>query len=111
LALAFALQRLLFHPIQTVLLFSKRDDEAAELLDFRLRGMFEWLPDWIKRGKLLTDKTHEMQLANSSRVLAFSTNSGRSYSATIAIIDEADHVPDLQRMLNSIKPRWTPGGA
>src|SRR6516162_1339094 len=40
LVLGFALQRLLFHPIQTVLLFSKRDDEAAELLDFRLRGMY-----------------------------------------------------------------------
>jgi hypothetical protein len=110
LVLAFALQRLLFHPIQTVLLFSKRDDEAAELLNFRLRGMFDRLPAWVKRGKLLTDKTHEIQLANASRVLAFSTTSGRSYTANLAVVDEADHVPDLQRMLNAIKPTVDAGG-
>jgi hypothetical protein len=110
LVLAFALQRLLFHPIQTVLLFSKRDDEAAELLDFRLRGMHERLPEWLRRGKLLTDKTHEIQLSNTSRVLAFSTTAGRSYTATVAVVDEADHVPDLQKMLAAVKPTIDAGG-
>jgi hypothetical protein len=59
---------------------------------------------------LLTNKTHEIQLANTSRALAFSTTSGRSYTATTAIVDEADHVPDLQKMLNAINPTIDAGG-
>src|SRR5581483_1875687 len=96
LVLAFALQQLLFYPVATVLLFSKRDDEAAELLGFRLKGMYDRLPGWMRTSKLLADKTHTLQLPSGSRAMAFSTTGGRSYTATLAVIDEADHVPDLQ---------------
>jgi hypothetical protein len=110
LVIAFALQRLLFHPIATVLLFSKRDDEARELLDFRLREMFRRLPQWMRTEALAADTTHKLELPGGSRALAFSTTGGRSYTATLAVIDEADHVPDLERMLAAVKPTVDAGG-
>ncbi|HZZ78983.1 MAG TPA: terminase family protein [Gemmataceae bacterium] len=109
LVLAYALHQCLFHPVATVLLFSKRDDEATELLAFRLRMMYERLPDWM-RSPLKTDASHELEFSNGSRALAFATTGGRSYTATLAIIDEADHVPDLDRMLSVIKPTTDAGG-
>jgi hypothetical protein len=110
LVIAFALQRLLFHPIATVLLFSKRDDEARELLDFRLREMFRRLPQWMRTEGLAADTTHKLELPGGSRALAFSTTGGRSYTATLAVIDEADHVPDLAKMLAAVKPTVDAGG-
>jgi hypothetical protein len=110
LVISFALQQLLFFPVATVLLFSKRDDEAAELLEFRLREMYLRLPEWMRSTKLVADKTHKLEFPSGSRALAFSTTGGRSYTATLAVIDEADHVPDLEKMLNAIKPTVDAGG-
>ena len=50
LVLAFALWLMLFHPIATVLLFSRRDDEATDLLAVRLHGMHDHLPAWLQAG-------------------------------------------------------------
>jgi hypothetical protein len=110
LVVSFALQQLLFFPVATVLLFSKRDDEAAELLGFRLREMYLRLPEWMRTTKLVADKTHKLEFPSGSRALAFATTGGRSYTATLAIIDEADHVPDLEKMLAAIKPTVDAGG-
>ena len=110
LIVAYALHQLLFFPIATVLLFSKRDDEAAELLEFRLREMYERLPDWMRQTKLKSPAAHKIKFPNGSRVMAFATTGGRSYTATLAVIDEADYVPDLDRMLSAIKPTIDAGG-
>src|SRR5260370_582258 len=110
LVISFALQQLLVFPVGTVLLFSKRDDEAAGLLEFRLREMYMRLPDWMRLAKLVADKTHKLEFPSGSRVMAFSTAGGRSYTATLAIVDEADHVLDLEKMLNAIKPTLDAGG-
>jgi hypothetical protein len=103
LALAFALWHVLLRPIATVLLFSRRDDEATDLLA-RLKGMHDRLPDWLRARRIATDNDHEWALADGSRVLAFPTTAGDSYTATLAIVDEADLVPDLDRLLRSVKP-------
>src|SRR5262249_56574661 len=39
-----------------------------------------------------------------SRALPFPTTAGESYTATLAIVDEADLVPDLDRLLRAVKP-------
>ena len=110
LVIACALQQLLFHPVATVLLFSKRDDEAEELLHFRLKEMYRRLPEWMRTDTITTDKNHEFAISTGSRALAFATTGGRSYTATMAVVDEADFVPDLQGMLNAIKPTVDAGG-
>src|SRR5215468_12275048 len=104
LVLAFALWLLLFHPIATVLLFSRRDDEATDLLAVRLRGMYDRLPAFLQARGFTADNDHEWALSNGSRALAFPTTAGDSYTATLAVVDEADLCPDLDRLMRAVKP-------
>jgi hypothetical protein len=110
LVLAFALWLVLFHPIATVLLFSRRDLEAVDLLAMRLRGMYDRLPDWLKVDGFLKDNGHEWALSNGSRVMAFPTTAGDSYTGTLAVVDEADLAPDLGRLMRAVKPTIDGGG-
>jgi hypothetical protein len=110
LVLGFALWLMLFRPAATVLMFSRRDDEAVHLLDFRLKGMYARLPDWVKCRAVIVDNAHEWRLSNGSMAFAFPTNAGDSYTATLAIVDEADLVPDLNRLMRAVKPTIDGGG-
>jgi hypothetical protein len=110
LALGYALWLMLFRPAATVLIFSKRDDEAVELLDFRLKEMSVKLPPWLRPADSKTDGKHAWLLANGSRALAFPTTGGRSYTGTFVIVDEADFMPNLNKLLNAVKPTVDAGG-
>ena len=110
LAVGFALWLMLFRPAATALLFSKRDDEAVHMLRFRLRGIYERLPPWMRARSLESDNDHELVLSNGSASLAFPTTGGRSYTATMALVDEADHVGELDRLLDAVKPTVDAGG-
>lgn len=111
LALGYALWKLLFHPIATALIFSKRDDEAVYLLgEERLRGMYARLPAWMQARAVVGSNVHEFKLSNGSVARAFPTTAGDSYTATLAIVDEADLVPDLGKLLRAVKPTIDGGG-
>ena len=110
LVLAFALWLMLFHPIATVLLFSRRDDEATDLLAVRLHGMHDHLPAWLQAGGFTADNEHKWALLSGSRALAFPTTAGDSYTATLAVVDEADLCPDLDRLMRAVKPTIDGGG-
>jgi len=110
LVLAFALWLILFYPAATVLLFSRRDEEAADLLTVRLRGLYDRLPGFLQVRGFTTDNDHEWALASGSRALAFPTTAGDSYTATLAIVDEADLCPDLDRLMRAVKPTIDGGG-
>src|SRR5574339_598692 len=45
LVLCYILWLMLFHPIVTILLFSRRETEAIYLLDKRLKGIYQRLPE------------------------------------------------------------------
>lgn len=111
LTVGFALWLMLFRPAATVLLFSKRDDEAMHLLNFRLRGMYQRLPEWMRARGVVVDNNHELRLTNGSSALAFPTTGGRSYTATLAVVDEADHCDDLEGLLDAVKPTVDAGGS
>jgi len=112
-----ALWLMLFRPAATVLLFSQRDDEAVHLLGFRLAGMYERLPAWQHVRSVSVRNAHEFRLSNGSAALAFPTTGGRSYTATLAIVDEADHVggsaggDSLDALLDAVKPTVDGGGS
>lgn len=112
LAVAYALYDGIFQAIATVLIFSKRETEAKYLLsDQRLRGMFHRLPEWMKPTVIRND-ANLFSLSNGSTFYAFPTGTGAgdSYTATLAIADEADLAPDLDIMVTSIKPTIDAGG-
>jgi hypothetical protein len=112
LCLSYALWQIIFRPIAAVGLFSRRDTEALYLLgQDRLRGMYKQLPDWMKTGhETIVDSGHEWTLSNGSAVRAFPTSAGDSYVSTLAIVDEADLSPDLNRLMRAVKPTIDNGG-
>ncbi len=109
LSLCFILYLMLFKPACTALLFSRRDDEAQQLLE-RLRGIYQRLPDWMKAKQVVISNNHQWSLSNGSVAHAFPTTAGDSYTATIAFVDEADLVPDLDFLMNAVKPTIDNGG-
>jgi hypothetical protein len=121
LVLAYALWTMIFQPIATILVYSARDTEAIYLLsDDRLRGMYYRLPaflrvrkdeygDWIPLH-IVDDDKHLFSLSNASNVRAFPTSAGDSYTATLAIVDEADNSNDLNKLLQRVKPTIDAGG-
>lgn len=113
LSLAYGLWQMIFKPISVFLIFSLREDESIYLAgEERLWGMYNRLPQWIKdyaSGVKFDAKTLR-QLGNDSSVRAFPTGRGDSYTATFALIDEADLIPDLDKMLSAIKPTIAAGG-
>jgi hypothetical protein len=70
----------------------------------RLKWMHDRLPPWLKAPGVTTSNDHEWQLSSGSRALAFPTTAGDSYTATLAIVDEADLIPDLDGLLRAVKP-------
>lgn len=112
LVLAYALHKMIFSPIATILIFSKRDDEAVYLLgEDRLKGMFRRLPAFLKEDLYPTyNNDHVWKLSNGSIARAFPTTGGDSYTATLAIIDEADLVENFDKMISAVKPTIDAGG-
>ncbi len=110
LALSFALWLMLFYPAATILLFSRRDDEAIDLLDFRLKGIYQHLPTWMQARLVTVNSAHEWALSNGSRAIAFPTTAGDSYTATLVIGDEFDLVDNQDRLLAAVKPTIDNGG-
>ena len=112
LVLAYALWLCIFKPIQSISLFSKRDDEAVYMLSSdRFLGMYERLPNWIKtKASISRESAHLVRFGNGSTIRAFPTTAGDSYTSTLAVVDEADLVPDLGRLLRSVKATVDAGG-
>lgn len=111
LALGNILWMMLFQPNTTALVFSRRDTEAIYLLSKeRLRGMYNLLPRWMQARDVTNNSAHEWALSNGSIAYAFPTSAGDSYTASVALVDEADLVPDLGRLLGAVKPTIDGGG-
>jgi hypothetical protein len=111
LCLAFALWLMIFKPIATILIFSKRDDEAVYLMGKeRMRGMYRRLPRWMQVRQIVTGNEHEWALSNGSVARAFPTSGGDSYTATFALVDEADLVDNLEKLMTAVKPTIDGGG-
>lgn len=109
LALAYALYLMVMRPSATVLVFSRRDNEAQDLIR-RLKGMYKRLPYWLKADSVTIDNSKDFMLSNGSRCLAFPRVGGDSYTANLVIIDEADLNIYLETLLASVEPTMADGG-
>jgi hypothetical protein len=109
LVLSYALWQMVCHEPASVLLFSLREAEAAELLR-RMRGIYSRLPRFLQDATQPDANAAAWRMECGSSALAFSTRAGRSYTGTLAIVDEADYVPRLADFLNAVKPTIDGGG-
>lgn len=109
----YALWLCLFQDGKVVLLFSKGQNEANELLR-RVKALYERLPDWLRSAgpALVKDNTEELAWANGSRVrsLPASPGAGRSFTASLVILDEAAFLQFADQLYTALKPTIDAGG-
>lgn len=110
LSLAYALWAMLFKPAATVGIFSRREVDAKDLLNFRLKGMHDRLPAWAHAQPGPENNSTRWSLANGSSAMAFPTNGGRQYTFSLVMVDEADFQPDLPDLLAAVEPTVDAGG-
>jgi hypothetical protein len=110
LALGYALWLMLFRSAAAVGVFSRIETDAQELLDFRIKGMYDRLPAFMKARAVLEDNKSRWQLSNGSFAMAFATTGGRQYTFSLVLVDEADFQPDLPSLMAAAKPTVDAGG-
>lgn len=111
LVLCYFLWLMLFRAIASVLLFSRRDEEAVYLLgEERFKGVYKRLPTWMQCEKIIESNAHLFRLSNGSSARAFPSNAGDSYTATAVMLDEADLIPNFNTLMKSVKPTIDAGG-
>lgn len=111
LVLGYGLWLLLFRPAAVVGVFSRTEDDAIELLDFRLKGIYARLPGFLRCRAVVGDNKSRWALSNGSVAMAFPTTGGRQYTFSFILVDEADHQPDLAGLMTAAKPTIDAGGA
>jgi len=110
LVLGYVLWLMIFRPGTVVGIFSRTETDAGELLDFRLKGMYALLPEWMRCAAVLTDNVYRWELSNGSIAMAFPTTGGRQHTFSFILADEADFQPDLAALLRAVKPAIDAGG-
>jgi len=114
-AAAFVLWYAMFHFDKTILIASRANEHAMEMVQ-RIRFAYENLPLWLKPG-VQDDgwNKHNISFDNQSRIIsqATSENTGRGYSISLLYLDEFAFVPaNIQDLFwSSIAPTLSTGGA
>lgn len=110
---AYALWLCLYHPGRVVLAFSKGQDEANELTR-RVTVMYERLPESVRAGLPSVTKanTEEIAWSNGSRFKSMpaTPGAGRTWTASLAIMDEAAFMQYADKLYTSLKPTIDAGG-
>jgi hypothetical protein len=111
---AYALWLCLYRPGRVVLAFSKGQAEANELLR-RVSVMYARLPDDVRAAlpALVRENTEEMAWANGSRIKSMpaTRSAGRTFTASLAIMDEAAFMQWAAELYTALKPTVDGGGA
>ena len=109
----FLLWYAMFHRDQTILIASKNNSHAMEIMD-RIRFAYEELPHWLKAGCRYYNK-HNIEFDNGSRIKSESTTekTGRGLSISKLYLDELAFInPRIQEnMWASLAPTLSTGGS
>jgi hypothetical protein len=109
---AYAMWLILFHEAKTVIVISKGENESKEIVS-RIKLMYDHLPDWMKtRIKIVKDNEGLFLLANYSEVRSFAARSGagKSFSASLLIMDEAAEMPEAEAIYSGARPTLSKSG-
>lgn len=109
----FLLWYAMFHMDQTILIASKNNAHAMEIMD-RIRFAYEELPHWLKAGCRYYNK-HNIEFDNGSRIKSEATTekTGRGLSISKLYLDELAFInPRIQEnMWTSLAPTLSTGGS
>jgi terminase large subunit-like protein len=110
---AYALWLSLYRPGRVVLIFSKGQDEANEMLR-RIKVMYHRLAPALRSAlpALIKENTEEMEWANGSRIKSMpaTKSSGRTYTASLVILDEFAFLQWASELYTALKPTIDGGG-
>ena len=109
-ASAYALWLAVFQRHQSIVILSKGDTEATEVLD-RIKIMYEELPGFLQPG-ITEDNKHTLKLKNRSIIKSRPSGkqSGRSLAGSFLIIDEAAFVESIDTIWAAVYPIISTGG-
>lgn len=109
----YALWTCLTRPGAVVLLFSKGQSEANELIR-RIAVLYARLPEWLKAEgpALVKANTEELGWSNEARIhsLPATQSAGRSFTATLVVLDEAAFLQWANALYTALKPTIDAGG-
>ncbi len=98
---AFALWFAMFHNHKTILIVSRRDEDAMSFLRDHIVFLFEHLPEWMKIvWKPVKQNEHEIMFPNGSRIQSLTSHPDvlRSHASSLNIIDEAAFIQGMDTM-------------
>jgi hypothetical protein len=98
----YALWVAMRRPGQSVLLISRRQDDADELLA-KVAYIYERLPAWRPRAIVNTRSIRFPALGSEIEALPATENVGRSRTAQLVILDEHAHQPWARKIMLAIK--------
>jgi len=112
------------YPAQNLLIISKDGTASGEFLE-KVKTNVKYIPNWIGIS-IKKNNVKSLELTNKSKILSFarSRNAGRSFTGTMAVLDEAAFyqtesiingivasvVPTLQRVSGTLFVISTPNG-
>lgn len=107
----YALWTALFHEGATVLMLSKRLDEAVSLMD-KAEFVYDRLPYWLQPSIAKHNETTLQFTRRGSKILALPSteDAGRSETASLVIVDEAAFHPHAEANYAAYKPTVDAGG-
>lgn len=107
---AYALWLMLFHTDKNILVISKTQEVAKEIVS-KVRFANDNLPSWLKVQSLDNNKL-SLKLKNGSRIVAVSSASdaGRSFALSLLIIDEAAFIDKIDEIWTAAYPTLSTGG-
>lgn len=110
---AFALWLAMFHSHKTVLIVSRRDEDAMGFLRDHIIFLYEHLPLWMKEvWRPKKQNEHELIFPNGSRIQSLTSHPDvlRSSSSSLNIIDEAAFIQGMDAMWAAGWPTLQHGG-
>ena len=109
-ASAYSLWMALFQKHQTIVILSKGDVEATEVLE-RIKIMYDELPKFLQPGIEESNK-HTFKLKNTSVIKSRPSGkqSGRSLAGSLLIIDEAAFIDYVDTIWAAVYPIISTGG-
>ena len=109
-AAAYSLWMVIFQKHKSVIILSKGDTEATEVLD-RIKLMYDELPSFLKPG-IAEDNKHTLKLKTGSVIKSRPSGkqSGRSLAGSMLIIDEAAFIDSIDTIWAAVYPIISTGG-
>lgn len=108
-AAAFAVWMALFEREKEILIISKSEREALNIMDICLHIWYN-LPSWLRCKTHGKPSKHKIFLETGSKISAFTPKAGRSFSISLLIVDEAAFVPNMDSVWADIYPTVSTGG-